>query len=87
MVGAEQHLGGVMRCDGLQTRPRAESTLTFMRRGSECPLSGVKRTSVAPPPMSAFEPKRTLAAFGGLRLKTPIAYFQLVNLTRYNALS
>jgi hypothetical protein len=24
-------------------------------------------------------------AFGGMRLKTPIAYFQLVNLTRYNA--
>ena len=27
---------------------------------NQCPLSGVKRTSVAPSPMSAFDPKRTL---------------------------
>ena len=26
---------------------------------NQCPLLGVKRTLVAPPPMSAFDPKRT----------------------------
>jgi hypothetical protein len=33
------------------------------RRLGECPLSGVKRTSVNPSQMSAFDPKRTCSSF------------------------
>jgi hypothetical protein len=32
------------------------------RRRERCPLSGVKRTLRGPNPMSAFDPKRTLAS-------------------------
>jgi hypothetical protein len=46
----------------------------------QCPLSGVKRTCLFALRMSAFDPKRTLAAYAA----NP---FQKASLSRYDALS
>jgi hypothetical protein len=52
-----------------------------------CPLSGVKRTSAAANPMSAFDPKRTLNAPNGPAVEAGFSYYQNAPLSRYDAAS
>jgi hypothetical protein len=65
-------IGASIRC-AAEYLPLAQSG--HPNRLNQCPLLGVKRTSVVPSPMSAFDPKRTLPLrrSGGLMSHTRAA--------------
>jgi hypothetical protein len=53
---SERTIGGLFRCAELQSRCRLLALSGHPNVLSRCPLSGVKRTSAAADPMSAFDP-------------------------------
>jgi len=62
MVGAEQHLGGGGEVRRVATRLRAENHANISAVRIECPLLGVKRTSLGLAGMSTNDPKQTFAS-------------------------